>query len=504
MPNLKLTFGPYMAVKQPTETGNTKWIWPFELLEQIGEGGMGVVYRARYVVNDRQVALKMLPPDVNDKTTLARFERELEVLKNLKHRHIVRCFGGSCENKRRFYAMELIEGGTLEDKLEERGKLEWEQIVQYGLQMCSALHASHQAGVVHRDVKPSNFLITPDGHLKLSDFGLASVNAASKITAAGKTAGTFLYMAPEQIRGEEVTPSTDLYALGCVLYELVTGAPPFKGATPAATLHLHCHGEVTRPTETAFNCPATLEKLILQLLEKKPENRPSSAAEAGKLLKGVNQTITVVEPRRGSEFESSSVKLRADKKPAESAAPRTSGPVISRWKVMVLVALLAVSTMANATMFFTPSSSNKWRERWGEAAKSSHVQVRVEAIHAMSEMVSSDPHSLDGLLVGVEDPEPIVRIAALQGLRDSGDLAKEHIPTLMSIQKNDLDASVRTAAVDAVEVIKNAEPSVDFPWFGVVFSTLLLAVSGVAVMMWYQAKEEALQELPTPSTQLFS
>ena len=248
-----------------TTTGS-KWIWPFELLEQIGEGGMGVVYRARYVVNDRQVALKMLPADVTDETALARFERELAVLKSLKHPNIVRCFGGSCENKRRFYAMELIEGGTLEDLLRTHKKLRWERVVEYGIQMCSALDASHRANVIHRDVKPSNFLIADDGTLKLSDFGLASVAASRRITAAGKTAGTFLYMAPEQIRGHAVTPQTDMYALGCVLYELITGKPPFVAETPAATLHMHCHAEPERPTTKALDCPPALEEIILTLM----------------------------------------------------------------------------------------------------------------------------------------------------------------------------------------------------------------------------------------------
>src|SRR5262249_24462929 len=155
-------------------------IWPFELLVQIGEGGMGVVYRARYVVNNREVAVKMLPADVTDKVVLQRFERELEVLKSLKHPNIVRCFGGLCEDKGRFYAMELVGGGTLESELERKGQLSWESVVEYGLQMCAALDWAHQQGVVHRDVKPSNFLLTPEGQLKLGDFGLATMAAARK------------------------------------------------------------------------------------------------------------------------------------------------------------------------------------------------------------------------------------------------------------------------------------------------------------------------------------
>lgn len=273
---------------QHESSGSSRWIWPFELLDQIGEGGMGQVYRARYVPRKIEVALKMLPADVTDATALARFEREMEVLKTLRHPNIVRCFGGVCEDKQRFYAMELVPGGSLDDILKAKKRLPWELVIEYALQMCAALECSHDKGVVHRDVKPGNFLVGKDGQLKLSDFGLASVAAARRITAAGKTAGTFLYMAPEQIRGEAVTPQTDLYALGCVLFELLTGRPPFVGATAAATLHMHCKQEPPRITETALECPATLESLVMRLLAKNAADRPVSA---GAVARGTPQRL---------------------------------------------------------------------------------------------------------------------------------------------------------------------------------------------------------------------
>src|SRR5690606_20720369 len=142
-----------------------------------------------------------------------------DVLKQLRHPHIVHCFGGICESKQRFYAMELVEGGTLHSLLQEVGKLPWETVIDYGQQMSSALDYAHARNVIHRDVKPGNFLISRNGKLTLSDFGLAVVVASQRITAAGKTLGTFHYMAPEQIRGKPpVTGKTDLYALGCVLF----------------------------------------------------------------------------------------------------------------------------------------------------------------------------------------------------------------------------------------------------------------------------------------------
>src|SRR6185369_6147054 len=174
----------------------------FELEEQIGAGGMGVVYRARYVGNDRKVALKLLPQHVATNPALAaRFEREMAILKDLRHPHIVHCFGGTCEGDQWFYAMQLVEGGSIDKLLRDRGVLPWERVVEYGLQICSALQHAHQRGVIHRDVKPANLLLTVKDKIKLSDFGLALVTDESRLTAAGKAVGTYYYMAPEQIRG---------------------------------------------------------------------------------------------------------------------------------------------------------------------------------------------------------------------------------------------------------------------------------------------------------------
>src|SRR6185295_6023676 len=218
-----------------------RWIWPFELEEQIGSGAMGVVYRARFVKNDRRVALKLLPADVAANPTLAaRFQREMELLKDLRHPHIVHCFGGTCEGDQWFYAMELIEGGTLASLIEEQGRIPWLKAIDFGLQVGAALAYAHDRNIIHRDLKPGNLLITKAGKLKLSDFGLAQVAAETKLTAAGKTVGSLHYMAPEQIQGKPpISNRSDLYAMGCVLYEMLTGRPPFTGGTVAEILQRH-------------------------------------------------------------------------------------------------------------------------------------------------------------------------------------------------------------------------------------------------------------------------
>jgi serine/threonine-protein kinase len=252
---------------------------PFLLGQKLGGGGMGVVYRAQYTKTGQQVALKLLPAELSTKPRLvARFERELAILKKLKHPNVVTYLGGGKLGEQHYLAMELVEGGSLAVELKRRGKFPWEEVIRIGSQVCAALEHAHERGIIHRDLKPSNLLLTKRGEIKLADFGVARDNDATALTAAGRTVGTFAYMAPEQIRGEPpVTAKTDLYALGCVLYELLTGTPPFSAETPGELLYQHMDKKPVRVSTLALECPVWFDTLVSQLLEKEPEKRPRDA-----------------------------------------------------------------------------------------------------------------------------------------------------------------------------------------------------------------------------------
>ena len=267
---------------------------PFELEEQIGSGAMGVVYRAKYVVTGQRVAVKLLAPQLaENEKVIARFKRELEILKKLKHPHIVQCYGGGRLGTQRFYAMELVEGGSLAETLQKQGKLPWARVVEYGRQVCAALQHAHENGVVHRDLKPANLMLDKAGNIKLADFGLARLSEAEALTAAGKTMGTFAYMAPEQITGKSpITPRTDLYALGIVLYELLTGKTPFQARTIVEMLTQHLNKVPPRVCVEGLECPAWLERAIFLLLEKDPEKRPRDAQAVARTLDAGDQALT--------------------------------------------------------------------------------------------------------------------------------------------------------------------------------------------------------------------
>jgi serine/threonine protein kinase len=268
-------------------------VGPFDVEKQLGSGAMGAVYRARYRKTGQRVALKVMAPGLGDNgTALARFEREAEVLKQLNHPNIVRFYVASQFQGSPYYAMEYIEGESLDHVLQRRGRLTWEEVVELGRQICSALQHAHHQGIIHRDLKPSNLMITPDGTLKLTDFGIAKDLDVTQLTAVNCTVGTAAYMSPEQCRGERnLTHKSDLYSLGVLLYELVTGRRPFQAETTMDMFLQHVNAVPERPSRIVLDIPVWLDTLICQLLEKKPEHRPFDAAVVAQALDQVAEKV---------------------------------------------------------------------------------------------------------------------------------------------------------------------------------------------------------------------
>ena len=461
-----------------------RWIWPFELVDKIGEGGMGVVYRGRYVVNDRHVAVKLLPTDVTDEVILARFERELEILKTLKHPNIVRCFGGVCENKRRFYAMELVEGGTLDGLLEQYGKLPWPKVVEYGLQMCAALSYSHERGVIHRDVKPGNFLIALNGQLKLSDFGLASVTAARKITAAGKTMGTYRYMAPEQIRGKTEAKS-DLYALGCVLFEMLTGRAPFDGETPAEILQKHMREPPPRVRDLGIDCPPSLETLILDLLAKEPEQRPAGAGEVARRLQEVEEPEIVERPRTPVGTGSGvSARPVLSAKPRPETPKRRLAPVSApNWLQAGAVLALGVLLLCTLWLYRENSTLARAEELWLEAYRSGPPEVQAAAAQALGQLGTDE--AIDALARGLESSDRAVRLATVAAAGETGAAGKEELaPKLLRRQQQDELPEVRTAAAAAIDKLQQSGEAGGSFWFSALVLLVIGATGGTAAYVW--------------------
>ena len=252
----------------------------YEILQVLGEGGMAFVYKARDTQLERFVAIKTLKPSyVNQETFVDRFKREARTAANLNHPNIVQIFDWGIEEEP-YFVMEYIEGDTLTSIISKNKTISLSDILFIGAQVSNGLHAAHQKGLVHRDIKPGNIMITPDGKVKVTDFGIVSLqNEESDITKTGSVLGTASYISPEQAQGKPVSIESDLYSLGTVLYELITGKTPFSGDSPISTATKHLTEKPEKLSTFRKDLPKGVESAILKLLEKATYDRFKSAED---------------------------------------------------------------------------------------------------------------------------------------------------------------------------------------------------------------------------------
>src|SRR6266487_1814014 len=258
------------------------------LQSRIGRGGMATIYRARDLQMDRDVAVKMLREvySTNPKF-VTRFLREARAASALKHPNIVQVYDYGQTDGNYYIVMELVEGTDLRSYLSSRGVLNVDRAIIIAHDIALGLGAAHRRGIVHRDVKPQNVLIGIDGSIKLTDFGIVSLykNAnAERLTTSGMTLGTVQYFAPEQAQGEIVSPAADVYALGIVMYEMLTGHPPFDGNSPVVVAMQHIQDQPEPPGQFNPSIPAALEEIILRCLEKEPGTRFPDGSQLARAL----------------------------------------------------------------------------------------------------------------------------------------------------------------------------------------------------------------------------
>lgn len=254
----------------------------FRIVEMLGRGGMGAVYRVHDQVEPRELALKiLLASDTDEEDAAERFQREIEILAKIRHPGVPRVFGWGTHDRERFFVCELVEGKTLKAALAERGPWPAGEVAGLGAAIADALDAAHRLGVVHRDVKPHNVMLTPGGEIRLLDFGVArGVGLDMKtITKTGMIVGTPEYMSPEQLDSHRVDARSDLYSLGVVMFELATGRLPFTGETAMAIAMQHLSNAAPLLRSVRPDAPAWLERILARCLEKSPAKRYESAAE---------------------------------------------------------------------------------------------------------------------------------------------------------------------------------------------------------------------------------
>lgn len=275
----------------------------YKILDKLGEGGMGVVYKAHDTKLDRDVALKFLPHQITvSEEDKARFLQEAKAISALNHPNIAIIYDVDEVEKQKFLVLEYIPGGTLKSRLKQLKSEDKEfslaEVLDYGIQAGEALAHSHRRQIIHRDVKTDNLMLTDEGKLKLTDFGLAKLRGSAQVTKAGSTVGTAAYMSPEQIRGEEINQRSDIFSFGVVLYELLTLRLPFRGEFETALSYSILNENPPPVGSLRKDVPAALEKVIERCLEKEKTKRHQNAddivAELRKVQQEITATVTII------------------------------------------------------------------------------------------------------------------------------------------------------------------------------------------------------------------
>lgn len=322
----------------------------YEIIEEIGNGGMAHVYKARCRLLNRFVAVKILRQEfAKDREFLARFNAEAQAAAALSHQNIVSIYDVGREGDIEYIVMEYVEGMTLKEYIQKNKILSWQKTVDFAIQICSALICAHGNGIVHRDIKPQNIIITPDRVLKVTDFGIARAATASSVTITGNAMGSVHYLSPEQARGGYTDFKSDIYSLGIVMYEMVTGRLPFEGDTPVSIAIKQIQEKPVSPKEYNIAVPLAVEGIILKALNKDQSQRfqtagemmrelqqakiqPEAAidaAEAGDIDNGQTKKIPVVTPNNNG-----------NPKPTPPPPPRRDGKMDKSEKKAVVWAVI--------------------------------------------------------------------------------------------------------------------------------------------------------------------
>ena len=438
----------------------------YELFERIGEGGMSVVYKARDKLLNRFVAIKILKPEfINDHKFIDSFRRESQAAASMSHPNIVNIYDVGREGNIHYIVMELIEGRTLSDYIKEQGAMSYPKVIALSKQIAAALAFAHKNHIIHRDVKPHNVMIAPNGTAKITDFGIAkAVNAATIVDNTDGIIGSVHYFSPEQARGGYVDEKSDIYSLGIVMYEMLTGRVPFDGDNPVNIALMHINGEMVPPSKLVAGVPPALEHIIMKCTDKYPVNRYASADELIEALNNLEFVGSVVgnSVLMGGASEGSGNKgpiAETDYDDGEEAEDgegkaskkkKNKKPVDRKKKRIIIAAAIAAALLLALIICFAtgvfggkeidaPDFRNMTLEDAQKAAEDYDIKVR-QGDEVISEdvekgrIVSQDPEAGSKIKTG-----STVRVNISKGLGDG------EVPDLTGKSEDDLSDYLKAA-----------------------------------------------------------
>lgn len=440
----------------------------YELFERIGEGGMSVVYKAKDKLLNRFVAIKILKPQfINDSKFIDSFRRESQAAASLSHPNIVNIYDVGREGNIHYIVMELIEGKTLSDYIKEQGAMSYPKVIALSKQIAAALSFAHKNHIIHRDVKPHNIMITPNGTAKITDFGIAkAVNAATIVDNTDGIIGSVHYFSPEQARGGYVDEKSDIYSLGIVMYEMLTGQVPFDGDNPVNIALMHINGEMIPPSKLVDSVPPALEHIIMKCTDKYPINRYASADELIEALNNLEFVGSVVGdsvlmggatgtmnnaagngPIAETDYDDGE---DYDDEDEDDKNGKKKGMDKKKKRLIIIIAAAAAAIVAGLAIAFalgafggeeieTPDFRNMTLQEAREAAKEYDLNIR-EGDQVISEDVEK------GLIVS-QDPEAgsTIKTGSTVTVNISNGLGDGSVPDLRGKQQDELSDYLEAA-----------------------------------------------------------
>lgn len=447
----------------------------YELGGQLGAGGMARVYLAHDRLLDREVAVKVLSePYASDPNFVERFRREASAAAGLNHPNIVSVYDRGEAEGSYYIVMEYLSGPDLKQVIRRRSPLAPSDAIDYALQILAALGAAHRRDVIHRDVKPQNVLVSEDGHLKVTDFGIARAGAQSEMTEAGSVIGTAQYLSPEQARGDEVTAASDCYSVGIVLYEMLTGRVPFDAERPVAVAMKQISDPPVPPHEIVSTVPPALEAVVLHALGKRPSERYRSAEEFSRALldarAAIDGTTGGTRVMAPASSESTTVMAAAETADATQVVPRRTAPpppsepppARRRWPWIVAGVLLLLLLSAGAFALF--SGGGEDTVVLPDVSQQPVAQARAE-LEALDLQVATrtevDDQVEEGLVIRT-DPEAgaEVRQGATVTLIVSGGRGDGVVPDVEGLDVTTATRQIAAAGFE-VDVEERADPEVE-------------------------------------------
>jgi beta-lactam-binding protein with PASTA domain/predicted Ser/Thr protein kinase len=329
----------------------------YEIASLLGQGGMARVFRGTDRVLDRTVAIKVLSPQfADDDQFVARFRREAQAAAGLNHPNIVGVYDTGDQGDVHFIVMEYVEGRTLRDVIRADGPLLPERAAEIGEAVARALSSAHQAGLVHRDIKPGNIMLTREGEVKVMDFGIARTSTGDTLTQTAAILGTASYLSPEQAQGLSVDTRSDIYSLGCVLYEMLTGRAPFIGDSPVAIAYMHVKEDPVPPSRLNQDVPPTLDSVVLKCMAKNPANRYETAEELRADLERARRGLpTLATPLMADATEVVTGPVGAGETAVMTGVPPDEQEGRRRWWLIALGVILALAALGLAAFFLVRS-----------------------------------------------------------------------------------------------------------------------------------------------------